>query len=92
MFNFFPKFYEKSDYTARTWAIHYKICSSLFVKDNWNALYDFFLFSLCLTHKTTFLLADLCGFGSFHNMKLLNNFKLFSNFNEVQDYSLMMIC
>jgi len=24
--------------------------------------------------------------------KLLNNFKLFSNFNEVQAYSLMMIC
>jgi len=24
--------------------------------------------------------------------KLLNNFKLFSDFNEVQDYSLMMIC
>ena len=24
--------------------------------------------------------------------KLLKNFKLFSDFNEVQDYSLMMIC
>jgi len=24
--------------------------------------------------------------------KLLNNFKLFSNFSEVQTYSLMMIC
>ena len=27
-----------------------------------------------------------------HGFKLLNNFKLFSDFNEVQDYSLMMIC
>ena len=43
----------------------------------------------CIAATTPGLIVRILKFCVF---KLLNNFKLFSNFNEVQTYSLMMIC
>jgi len=44
--------------------------------------------SKCIAATTPGLIVRISNSG----FKLLNNFKLFSNFNEVQAYSLMMIC
>jgi len=43
----------------------------------------------CIAATTPGLIVRILKFCVF---KLLNNFKLFSNFNEVHTYSLMMIC
>ena len=42
----------------------------------------------CIAATTPGLIVRILKFC----FKLLNNFKLFSDFNEIQNYSLMMIC